>query len=294
MNKLESHRGATEFALEALARSGGAFADAFRVVREGAPDPVEAVHDLRVAIRRVRADLRIFAKVFEDEWLDTTQRRLRDLGRLVGQARDKDVIASRLEQLAETLPESDQAGAKRLLARLRLDRDVALQGVLDSFATSSPELIVDELVGTTPRSWLTGAAADLETDDLVAATRRQWKRLRKAARVAKNEPTVEHLHKVRIRAKTLRYSLDTLEPLIGSSADAHAKALVRLQDHLGEIQDTVVTEQWLRAEREEDPSNEFALGEFVGRERACRESLRASWRDEWRRSSGKRLRRWAG
>ncbi|HUP76388.1 MAG TPA: CHAD domain-containing protein [Acidimicrobiales bacterium] len=293
MNKLESHHGAIEFALEALARSGGNLADAYRVVREGAPDPVEAVHDLRVAIRRVRADLRIFAKVFEGEWLDATQRRLRDLGRMVGQTRDVDVIAGRLEQLAETLPDPDQAGAERLLARLRLDRDVALQAVLASFATSSPELIVDELVGMAPRSRLAAAADEVDTDDLLAATRRQWKRLRKAARAAKDEPTVENLHKVRLRAKTLRYSLETLEPLFGSSADEHAKALVRLQDHLGEMQDAVVIEHWLRAARDEDAANEFVLGEFVGLERARRESMRSSWRDEWRRASGKRLRRWA-
>ena len=293
MNKRASHRVASEFALEALTYSAGTLADAYRCVQAGSGDPVEAVHDLRVAIRRVRADLRIFAKVFDGAWLDATQRQLRDLGRVVGEARDLDVIGSRLEQLAETLPEADRPGAARLLSGLQLDRGVAFERTCDALDSGGRASIVGDLVAISVRSPLAHAAGEVAIGDLVAATRHQWQRLRKSARAAKAAPTAENLHKVRVRAKTLRYSLDTLEPVLHRSARAHAKVLVELQDHLGKMQDAVVIERWLRSARAADPSIEFVVGEFIGLERARKESARSTWRDEWRRVSRKRLRRWA-
>ena len=70
------------------------------------------------------------------------------------------------------------------------------------------------------------------------------------------------------------------------------KALVALQDHLGEMQDAVVIEQWLRVAHETGRGEAFVVGELVGLERARKERLRGTWRDQWKHAARPKLRRW--
>jgi CHAD domain-containing protein len=139
---------------------------------------------------------------------------------------------------------------------------------------------------------LAADADQVAIEDLVAATRRQWRRLRKSVRSAEALPSAENLHKVRVRAKTLRYSLETLEPVLDKSARRHAKSLAALQNHLGEMQDAVVIERWLRGFRDTGRGDVFLIGELVGIERAREEWFRATWRERWGRASRKRRCRW--
>ena len=282
-----------EFALEAIGRSGAALASAARGVSEGTTEPVEGVHELRVSIRRVRAQLRIFAGVFDAAWLEAMQTQLRDLGRVVGETRDLDVIHGRLEQLAAGLPATDRAGIAPVLAQLALDRSAAHDRACAAVGNTSRASVVDDLT-LAPNRWpLAADAAQVDLADLVTATRLQWRRLRKAAAAAEADLSVEKLHLVRIRAKTLRYSLETLEPLLHSSARDHAKALVSLQDHLGKMQDAEVIERWLRVAVETHRGDAFVVGQLVGLERARKERARATWDTPWQRAAQRKLRRWA-
>ena len=284
---------ASEVALIALSQSSVVLTDAARRTREGADDPVEVVHELRVAIRRVRADLRIFAKVFDPIWLEKVKLQLRDLARVVGEERDLDVIFGRIEQLAAALPDGDRPNAETLLAQLKRDRGVAHERTLAALGDRGRAAAIEDLAVIASRRPLAADADQVTIEDLVAAARRQWRRLRKSVRAAEALPTAEQLHKVRVRAKTLRYSLETLEPVLDRSARRHVKALAALQKHLGEMQDAVVIERWLREFRETGRGDAFLIGELVGIERAREEWFRATWRERWRRVSRKRRRLWA-
>ena len=268
-------------------------ADASRVMAERTGDPVESVHELRVAIRRVRTGLRIFASAFDPAWLEATQRQLHDLARVVGETRDLDVMLIRLEQLSAAVPESDRAAVAPLLARLRVEREAALARTLDVLGDGTCGTTVEDLATIATRLPLAAGADQVSIDDLIAATRRQWRRLRKSVRVANETPTERNLHLVRVRAKALRYSLETLEPILHGSARGHARALIALQDRLGEMQDADVMEDRLRVLHESGLVDAFVLGELVGFERARKEWVRSTWRKQWRRVSKDRLRRWA-
>ncbi|MEO5838120.1 MAG: CHAD domain-containing protein [Acidimicrobiales bacterium] len=239
-DRMASTASASEFALVALERSGDLLVDAARRIEARDADPVEAVHELRVAIRRVRSDLRIFGAVFEPVWLAATIEQLRDLTRVVGAARDLDVIFARLEAVKGSLPERERAVATPMLTRLRSDCETAQRAALDALRDPARARAVADLATISTRRPLAVDADTVTIDDLVAATRRQWRRLRRSVRVAETEPSAENLHRVRVRAKTLRYLLDALGPVLHRSARRHAKALVALQDHLGELQDAVV------------------------------------------------------
>jgi CHAD domain-containing protein len=284
---------ASEVALTALSQSSAVLTDADRRARQGEGDPVEVVHELRVAIRRVRADLRIFAKVFDPIWLEKIKLQLCDLARVVGEERDLDVIFVRLEQLVAALPESDQQHAETLLSQLKNDRGVAHERTLAALSDRGRGAPIEALAVVASRPPLAADANQVAIEDLVAATGRQWRRLRKSVRAAEALPTAEELHKVRVRAKTLRYSLETLAPVLDRSARRHAKELAALQSHLGEMQDAVVIERWLREFRETGRGDAFLIGELVGIERAREEWFRATWRERWRRASQKRLSSWA-
>jgi CHAD domain-containing protein len=288
-----SSTSASEFALSALAHSGDLLQTAARRVEGHDADGVEAVHELRVSIRRVRADLRIFANVFEAVWLEATVAELRDLARLVGGVRDLDVIFEQLETLAGGLAESDRAAAARMLTRLRSECGAARRATLDALRDPARVRAIAELGSIAARRPLAPDADNVTMDDLVAATRHQWRRLRKSVRAAEAEPSAENLHNVRVRAKVLRYSLETLEPVLHRSARRQGKALVALQSHLGELQDVVVIERWLRGVLEKGQGDAFLVGEMVGLVRARGAQFRDGWSRHWREASRKELYRWA-
>jgi CHAD domain-containing protein len=283
-------RTARELAHDALTQSTDAVARAARAVAAHGDDPVEDVHDLRVAIRRVRADLRVFAPVFDPPWLEVSNSRLEAVAQLAGRARDLDVIIDRLASIAPSLPAPEAFAVEALLQGLRSDRHDEMERIVAELAPTEPSA-VDQLARSLTSGPLSAHAALVEIDDLVEAATRQWRKLRASARRAADAPTEDALHRVRIRTKNLRYSLDTLAPVLHPSARNHAKALAALQDHLGHIQDGTVVERWLRARgtRVADP---FVAGELVGIERARREQLVDTWRAEWRRATRPRLRRW--
>jgi CHAD domain-containing protein len=151
---------------------------------------------------------------------------------------------------------------------------------------------MDEL-GVIKPGALAAYADEVVVEDFVAAARRQYRRLRESVRAAEAMPNAENLHRVRVRTKRLRYSLETLEPVLHSSARAHAKALAALQDHLGEMQDADVIERWLRAARHAGGNDEFVLGELIGFELGRKAWVGATWQGRWKQASGRPSRRWS-
>ena len=108
----------------------GALREAFQAqveaIRRHAPevgadaDP-EELHELRVAIRRMRALLRAAQPLITDERAESIRRELRELGGWIGPARDADVFVSYLREATSDLDETPDAVAQ-LLARAEHDR----------------------------------------------------------------------------------------------------------------------------------------------------------------------------
>ena len=92
-------------------------------------EDIEPVHQARVASRRMRAGFRLFADCLEAKSVARWAKRIRTLTRGLGAARDKDVQIAFVERFLSTLDETDKrnrAGLKRLLLRLRQDRQALL------------------------------------------------------------------------------------------------------------------------------------------------------------------------
>ncbi len=96
-------------------RTGELFAHADGVLDA---DEIERVHDMRVASRRLRAALEIFAPAFPKDPYKTALRDVKALADALGERRDPDVQLAALRELAASLPGVQQPGASALAERL--------------------------------------------------------------------------------------------------------------------------------------------------------------------------------
>jgi CHAD domain-containing protein len=86
---------------------------------------IEGVHDMRVATRRLRAALEVFAPCFPRDAHRAALREVKDLADALGERRDRDVAIASLEAFAERLPAPDRRGAASLVDSLRAEQESA-------------------------------------------------------------------------------------------------------------------------------------------------------------------------
>jgi CHAD domain-containing protein len=85
-------------------------------------DDIERVHDMRVATRRLRAVLEIFAPCFERTLHRGVLGDVKSLADALGERRDPDVHIDALERFGGAVAEADRPGVESLVARLREDQ----------------------------------------------------------------------------------------------------------------------------------------------------------------------------
>jgi CHAD domain-containing protein len=249
-------------------------------------DGPEAIHQARVATRRLRSDLRTFADVVDPEWADGLRKELRAVADDLGAVRDADVRLQRLERHVARLPAEDRGPAGALLQRQQDERTAARARLLELLDSSGYAELLDRLVegARVPQLLAVGGRPAVEV--LPALVRRTWKGLRKATRG-------DDLHGVRIAAKRSRYAAEVATLVVGKPAARYAAAMADVQDVLGAWNDAVVSEAWLRsAAAGSSPSVAFVAGQLVARERREAASREQAWPKTWKRASRGNLRTW--
>jgi CHAD domain-containing protein len=94
-------------------------------VKVATAESVKALHDLRVATRRIRAALSVFVKVFgKNDW-SVLEREIKGLTDALGSVRDYDVQIETLTSLQKNLPVNEAYGIERAIIRLIKNRDKA-------------------------------------------------------------------------------------------------------------------------------------------------------------------------
>ena len=270
---------------------------------------VRDVHQARVATRRLRSDLKTFGHLLDPVWLRHTRDDLRWVGDGLGQVRDVDVLTESLlsDEGGSSLGES--AFRDQCRNRLLSDRAAAVGKLSEVLAAEERYLnLLDRLhaaalrppflepdAGPVARS---GASASHSpgtraADALPAVVGAQWRSLRKRVRKAGRHPSDRDLHRIRIRAKQLRYAAEAAAPVIGKPASRLASAAEQVQTTLGAHHDAVGAERELMTLAQGlSPAAAFAAGVHSSGIRANRETLRRKWKGDWQRLRRKRLRRW--
>lgn len=207
-------------------------------------DDIEALHDMRVAVRRLRAAMSLFKPVLPPEIL-ALREDLRWLAGSLGAVRDLDVQLVAFAGWSERLDNADAASLEPLLDEVRRRRNTAREQMLaaldserfERFITWFTELLALPIDATNAR-----AALDVAPDLIL---RRQRRFARKAAKIRRNA-TPDAVHAVRIEAKRMRYALEFFRPLYGKGVSAYIRRLVEVQDLLGAHQDAIVAVDQLR------------------------------------------------
>jgi CHAD domain-containing protein len=254
-------------------------------------DP-EEVHQARVATRRLRSDLRTFRDALAPTWAGALRDELKWLGHELGAVRDAEVLRERMGGRAEALDARDRQAADALLRRLDERQAHAREELVRSMREPRYARLLDELVdaANTP-AVLPEVAEAPASEALRPALEAPWKHLKTAMETASADPTDEHLHAARIRAKRVRYAAEAVSAVFGKRARAFAEAAVDLQDVLGEHQDAVVAGVWLR-EAARSGGDAFVAGELAAIEARDAAASREAVPAAWKALSRKRLRFW--
>lgn len=266
-------------------------------------DAGSGIHKMRIAIRRLRSALATYRPVLLPGSVDALREELRWLGGELSPARDAQVLRERFEALLAEQPAElvmgpvaarvqtemsarYQAGRQRALDALDSDRYAALLRELDAFLHSPPY------------AEAAGRAARDELPRLLERDLRRVRRRAEAAAAAIEAGTPDRdpaLHATRKAAKRLRYAAESAEPVFGKRAKNLASRGKRIQEVLGEHQDTVVAREVLRelgAKAFLEGENGFTFGRLHALEEARAERLLERYPETLHRLPRKPMERW--
>ena len=191
-------------------------------------------HQTRVAIRRLRSALSMHKDMLAGEQLSAMRSAFRDLGATLGEARDLDVLAARMEGSAylEPVEQARRAAYERVAQALKSQRTRAL--LLDFSQWLS---FGDWMVAAGTQTLRQAPARDTSSQILS----RQFRKVRKAGRHFETLD-VSGRHDLRKMAKRLRYAVEFYAPLFDDKRGRKRQkrlldALEALQDALGALND---------------------------------------------------------
>ena len=253
-------------------------------------DP-EAVHQARVATRKLRSHLRTFGPLLDPEWTEPLRSELGWLALGLGAVRDREVLLERLRERAKSLPAADLRSANSLLHILEVEIDTLRKKLLAELGSVRYIDLLERLVAAAHSPATLPEADQPASMVLPPLAAGPWRRLRSAVRQLPEPPTDPELHRIRILAKRARYAAEAVAPVVGSAAAAFARAAAKLQTVLGEHQDSVTAQAWLRSARISG-RRAFVGGELIAMEHIAAEEARAKWPKVWKALDRKQLRQW--
>ncbi len=260
-------------------------------------EDIEKLHDMRVAVRRMRTAARIFGRFLDEDELRPFSRELRALGRVLGPIRDLDIQLDHARSFRPTLRMRERLdldalledwGKERARLRKRLLEHLDSSG-FGRFRKEFPMFLEDPSRGARPvvtdnggvRPSLLRHEGPVILSERLAAVRAYegW--------LEGDEVPLRRYHRLRIEVKRLRYTLEFLSDVTGPEAEPLILSLKTAQDHLGEMR-----EAWMTAERLEreflphalegpEPARHPGIAAYLASRRIRCEELRGSFPALW-------------
>lgn len=257
---------------------------------EGKPPSIEDVHRMRIAMRRLRVALRLFRRMLPREAREF-RKGLRAFARALSDTRDLDVHADVFRTYAQTVPAESLAELGGYELHLRRERAEARARMTarfsderyDELLASFGALLEDAPSAGAVRRWRSFKVSDGVDKYL----KKSLKRVLKLGRKVGDEAHAKDLHRLRIRAKRLRYELEFFAPAY-KSLDKAALEAKSLQDLLGEHQDACTASARLRRyarslRKHASVPMPAALDRLAQAERQRARDVRQAFPAKWRR-----------
>jgi CHAD domain-containing protein len=207
-------------------------------------DDVDALHDMRVAIRRMRVGIDLFMEYFNSKLIDKVRKSLAKSGKILGRVRDLDVMLGDLDndfnsrsQMTTLLGESlynelrsiwtieRGKNLRKMTKFLKSERYASIKQNLQEFITIS---VYEE------NTCLSGIPLSTYIPDVINGTIRDVYSYEDIL----HNPTLSQLHSLRIAIKKVRYVLEFFRCLLGGEAEFCIDVLKEAQNCLGRINDS--------------------------------------------------------
>lgn len=215
-------------------------------------EDIEALHDMRVATRRMRAAFSVFEDAYAKKKIKPLLQGLKATGRALGPVRDLDVFMEKLEKYRANLPEADRAGLEPLLKTWQAERETArdkMLAYLDSktyYRFKQDFLTFVQTEGMAANPVPAGLPVPYQVRHI--APRLIYTRYEAvcAYDTILGNASLDTLHQLRLTFKQLRYTLEYFAELMGAEAKIVINDVKAMQDHLGDLNDADVASGILR------------------------------------------------
>jgi len=257
------------------------------IMQRGDPD---GLHQMRVALRRLRAAISLFSEMLTDAQTETLKSDLKWLAAELGPARELDIFFKRVvKPVVDGKPNG--AGVAVLSRDLRQRReDAIIRAHAAADSARFRKLVLDTAAWIEAGDWINNpdiSACKLREQSIIDVAEkelhRRWKKLLKRGKRL-DEFDAQRRHRLRIQGKKLRYAAEFFATAFSGKKSLRRQrkfvaSLERLQDALGDLNDIVVHEKL--SERLVDGDDTAQRGR-VGRSRKAFAAGRMSGREEAR------------
>jgi len=258
-------------------------------VRDDEPD---AVHQFRVALRRLRSVVRTFRPLIDRDVADHLRRELKWMAGTLGAARDLQVLRERLADLiAAEAPELVLGPiASRIDEQFSAEYQSARTAGLASLDDARYFRLLDDLDSFVAEAPLRGPSSKQARHIVPVLIDKEWERLDALVKLSESAgpgtPRDVALHEVRKGAKALRYAADSAVPVLHEAALRLAVAAEEIQEILGDHQDSVVARNLLlrlAAEAHARGEDDFSYGRLHASQQRVAEQSEKRFRQAWKR-----------
>jgi CHAD domain-containing protein len=248
----------------------------------------EALHQMRVATRRMRAIFRAVRTFLEPEWTKKIRQEVGWIGSLLGEVRDWDVLLESLRNEGSDLNSKEQQAFLHIQKIFQDERSLARGRLLEGLGS---DRYVD-LLNTLDDS-LVHLPFQSDHPPMTDLARKAFAKLEECVESTQGRFPKQELHHIRILVKRARYTVELSEPFLRKHAKRFLQQAKSLQEVLGQHQDALVLEHQLLSHRTltRSPGVAFVKGilveRFRNRQKVARQNLPQLW--EKLRKLGKKL-----
>jgi CHAD domain-containing protein len=263
-------------------------------------DAEDAVHQMRVASRRLRSALATYRPLLDRGVTDPLRDELKWVGAVLGEARDAEVIRERLrEAVANERPDLLVGPVGFIDQRLAEGYREAHATAVEALTGERYHAMADGLRALVAAPPWSDRAEEPLRELMLARVRHDRRRVVRAVEAvesaADSDERDQLLHDVRKAAKRARYAAEPLVDLYPDDAPAFVDAYKEVQSTLGDLHDTVATRATLRrlsAEASAGGRDTFSYGVLYLREEAAGEAYHTAYTEALTAAEDKQLRRW--
>lgn len=216
-----------------------------------AGDDIEELHDMRVAVRRMRAALKVFGEYLDMRAIKPFAKDLRRIGRVLGAVRDLDVFQQKTRKYIDSLPPQRTDELEPLFGVMHAAHQKAREEMLNfldspryaRFKKRFSKFLKKPGAAALPAFTEHGEPQPQRIRHVVPIVIQHRLAAVRAYEgyIEGSDVPLERLHRLRIAFKALRYTLEFFREVLHPDTGPLIEEIKDVQDHLGDLQDAVVT-----------------------------------------------------